>query len=94
MKLRTVAPALTAAGRLAYDNGLTSSTVSDADFEVTRLLAAEIDLRVPTIPLLRHYAAPPQSTTQYAISPAVSATFTPWQKIGSGSKRGASAFRI
>jgi hypothetical protein len=53
-KLHTVAPTLIAAGKLAHESGLTSSTVSDADFEVTRLLAAEIDLRVPTIPLLRH----------------------------------------
>ena len=53
-KLQTVSPQLIAAGRQAFERRLTSSTIADADFEVTRLLAAEVSLRIPTIPLLRH----------------------------------------
>ena len=53
-RLTTVAPALLAAGHEAYNRRQTSSTVSDADYEVTRLLGAEVKLRIPTIPLLRH----------------------------------------
>lgn len=53
-RLTTVAPELLAAGREAYDRRQTSSSVPDADYEVTRLLGAEVALRVPTIPLLRH----------------------------------------
>ena len=34
--------------------GLTRASLQDADFSVTRLLGAEIDLRIPTISLLQH----------------------------------------
>lgn len=53
-KLAATPPALLAGARNIQTGGLTSSTVGDANYEVTRLLAAEIDLNVPTIALLRH----------------------------------------
>ena len=42
------------AAQQAIRSGLTNTSLFDGDFAVTRLLGAEIDLRVPTIPLLQH----------------------------------------
>jgi hypothetical protein len=46
--------ALRQAAEFACQDGLTSSSLKDADYGVTRLLGAEIDLQIPTIPLLQH----------------------------------------
>jgi hypothetical protein len=53
-KLATVPQDLLRASEHVHAAGMTSSSVIDADREVTRLLAAEIAFNVPTIPLLRH----------------------------------------
>ncbi len=47
-------PELRLLARQAQLSGLTSTTLQDGDYAVTRLLGAEISLRIPTVPLLQH----------------------------------------
>lgn len=42
------------ASHSAYVQGLTKSTITDADLEITRLLGAEADLKIPATVLLRN----------------------------------------
>ena len=53
-KLATVPHDLLKASQHVHAIGMTSSSVVDADREVARLIAGEIELNAPTIPLLRH----------------------------------------
>jgi hypothetical protein len=54
--LRTTATddVLRSAAQQAVHLGLTSTSLLDSDYAVTRLLGAEADLKIPTIPLLQH----------------------------------------
>jgi hypothetical protein len=54
LKSTATDPALRQAAQHAIRSGLTNASILDGDFAVTRLLGAEIDLRIPTIPLLQH----------------------------------------
>lgn len=49
-------PQLLSLAQRAERDGLYSSTLVDAKYEVTRILGAEIDLKLPTTPLLRNLA--------------------------------------
>jgi hypothetical protein len=53
-KLSAASPKLLSASAQVHSTGMSSATSADANFEVTRLLAAEQRLRIPTIALLRH----------------------------------------
>ena len=54
LKTDVVDDTLRSSSLRARSQGLTNATLKDADYSVTRLLGAEIDLRVPTIALLQH----------------------------------------
>ena len=47
-------PELRILAQQAVQSKLTSASLQDADYAVTRLLGAEISLRIPTTPLLQH----------------------------------------